>query len=178
MHPAGRGQGLSPAVSTPIGFHGSSLICRICHCRGGLLLGGFKPCCHGSQDPSPPYGDFTLSLFFPSCCLLPSTFCSLSFFITPSCSQMHAFPVGPFLSLPPFFVLRARSNLRGWVWGKAGWSRCFGLREDSGREEALVCLDRCTGPSELLSVIKGADDVEQIHGPCLISPCCVPHPSS
>lgn len=32
--------------------------------------------------------------------------------------------------------------------------------------------------SELLSVIKGADDVEQIHGPCLISPCSGPHPSS
>lgn len=64
MHPAGRGQGLSPAVSTPIGFHGSSLICRICHCRGGLLLGGFKPCCHGSQAPSPPYGYFALPLLF------------------------------------------------------------------------------------------------------------------
>lgn len=67
MHPAGRGQGLSPAVSTPIGFHGSSLICRICHWRAGLLLGGFKPCCHGSQDPPPhhsSHGSSALSLSF------------------------------------------------------------------------------------------------------------------
>lgn len=32
--------------------------------------------------------------------------------------------------------------------------------------------------SELLSVIKGANDVEQIHGPCLISPRSGPHLSS
>lgn len=54
MHPGDRGQGLSPAVSTPIGFHGSSLISRICHCRGVFLLEGFNPCCHGSQAPSSP----------------------------------------------------------------------------------------------------------------------------
>lgn len=103
MHPAGRGQGLSPAVSTPIGFHGSSLICRICHCRGGLLLGGFKPCCHGSQAPNPPYGYFAL-FFFLSRCLFQSMSRSLSFFITPSCSQMHILAVIPFLSLCRLFT--------------------------------------------------------------------------
>lgn len=61
--------------------------------------------------------------------------------------------------------------------GKSGRSRCIRLGEVPGREEAFVCLDRCAGPSELLSVIKAAHDVEQIHGPCLISPRSGPHPS-
>lgn len=80
MHPAGRGQGLSPAVSTPIGFHGSSLICRICHWRAGLLLGGFKPCCHGSQDPTPSHSSLSLSRSLPSLSLSPSLPSQLSFF--------------------------------------------------------------------------------------------------
>lgn len=103
MHPAGRGQGLSPAVSTPISFHGSSLICRICHCRGELLLGGFKPCCHGSQAPSPPYGYFALCVGV-CVCIFQSVPHSLSFFITPSCSQLHAFSAIPFLSRHYLFV--------------------------------------------------------------------------
>lgn len=76
MHPGDRGQGLSPAVSTPIVFHGSSLISRICHCRGVFLLEGFNPCCHGSQAPSRPSWilcslSFSLHVFpnsFPALC--------------------------------------------------------------------------------------------------------------
>ncbi len=147
MHPAGRGQGLSPAVSTPIGFHGSSLICRICHCRGGLLLGGFKPCCHGSQAPSPPYGYFALSLSF---CLAvfsnpwPALFLSLSLHLALRCMPSLSFHFC--LSA---VCLRVRANLRGRVLelGDGGWSQCCGVREGSGREEAFVCLDRCAGPS-------------------------------
>lgn len=86
MHPAGRGQGLSPAVSTPIGFHGSSLICRICHCRGGLLLGGFKPCCHGSQAPNPLLWILCPLSFF----LIASPSLSFLLFAQPSFFHYHS----------------------------------------------------------------------------------------
>lgn len=102
MHPAGRGQGLSPAVSTPIGFHGSSLICRICHCRGGLLLGGFKPCCHGSQAPSPAHGSFALPrsvlLSFPVH-VLPFLFPYHSILLSDASSLSLSFPFFFFVSL-------------------------------------------------------------------------------
>lgn len=97
MHPAGRGQGLSPAVSTPISFHGSSLICRICHCRGELLLGGFKPCCHGSQAPSPPYGYFALCAgggVFPIHAPL-SVFLYHSILLSAACLLCHSIFVSP-----------------------------------------------------------------------------------
>lgn len=100
-----RGQGLSPAVSTPIGFHGSSLICRICHCRGGLLWGGdFKPRCYGSQASSLFYGYFgpslTIAFPFPD----PHPALSLSRLLCP------AFSCGPSLSF--HLCLRVRANLK------------------------------------------------------------------
>jgi len=174
MHPAGRGQGLSPAVSTPIGFHGSSLICRICHCRGEFLLGGFNPCCHGSQASSPPYGYFGLSLSV-----------SLSFLIQVQLSFLlyHSLALRSMPSLSFHFCLstvclQVEANLRGRILRLGGvgvlWSK-RGVWEGRG-----FCLfGQMHRPiSELLSVIKGADDVEQIHGPCLISPCFGPHLSS
>lgn len=131
MHPAGRGQGLSPAVSTPIGFHGSSLICRICHCRGGLLLGGFKPCCHGSQAPSPPYGYFALSL---SVRLSFSIVVPLSFFFYHSISRSDACPLCQSVFVSPLFVYEWELTWEAgyWSWGMVDgrsvveWGRVLG----------------------------------------------------
>lgn len=142
MHPAGRGQGLSPAVSTPISFHGSSLICRICHCRGELLLGGFKPCCHGSQAPSPPYGYFALCAGGGVSNPCPTLCLSLSLHLALSCMPSLSFHFC--LST---ICLCVRANLRWRALVAGGWLQCSGVREGSGREEAFVCLDRCTGPS-------------------------------
>lgn len=55
------------------------------------------------------------------------------------------------------------------VWSKGGFVEGRGFCLFGQLQRAI---------SELLSVIKGANDVEQIHGPCLISPCSGPHPSS
>lgn len=168
MHPAGRGQGLSPAVSTPIGFHGSSLICRICHWRAGLLLGGFKPCCHGSQDPTtPPW--ILCPLTSPSLLLYPAgSLSSLSLYRDLGC-------------LPPLsctFVstvclhVSARPEK---IWALPGLQAVMcqgGVFLGGGGGSFCLFAQMHAAISELVSLIKGADDVEQIYGPCLVGPLC------
>ena len=58
---AGSGQGLSPAVNTTIVFHGSSLICWICHCRGGLLSRALNRAAMVHRLHSPSYGHTLLT---------------------------------------------------------------------------------------------------------------------
>lgn len=179
MHPAGRGQGLSHAVSTPIGFHGSSLICRICHCRGGLLLGGFKPCCHGSQAPSPPYGYFALSLSLFFCLAVFSNPCPTLFLSLSLHLYLRCMPSLSFHFCLSTVCLQVRANLRGRVLELGGWWLVTVLWSKGGEGRGFCLFGQMHRPiSELLSVIKGADDVEQIHGPCLISLCSDPHQSS
>lgn len=77
--------------------------------------------------------------------------------------------------------LQVRANLRGRVLRFRGVGGIVAAMPSEGGvwEGRGFCLfGQMHRPiSELLSVIKGADDVEQIHGPCLISPCSGPHPS-
>lgn len=114
---------------------------------------GFKPCSHGSQAPFPLLG--ACSSHFP---VFLATIL-LSSWITTS-NACHFVPV----------KLPAWQNTRGvgllWM-DSMGKGRGLCL---FGQMHRAIC--------ELLSVIKAADDVEQIHGPCLISPCSGCHPSS
>lgn len=130
---------------------------------------------HRLQTPS--YGFFALSLSF----LLPLFLClfyclpnPLSFIITLSYSDLLAFAVTAFLSFHYLFACEREPERQGFrgLWTEKGKG---GFWEGRG-----FCLfgQMHTAISGLLSVIKGADDVEQIHGPCLISPCSGPHPLS
>lgn len=103
MHPAGRGQGLSPAVGTPIRFHGSSLICRICHCRGGLLLGVLTMLPWFTDSKPPSWILYPLSL-----CLYHST--SLS----AVCLPCHS------ISVSSQFVCEHALTWEAGCWSKGG----------------------------------------------------------
>lgn len=126
----------------------------------------------------PPLMDSLPSLFLSYCLsffvfstLCPTLFLSLSLYRTPSCSP----------SLSPHFCpsttcLHVNANLRGRVSEACGWRR---VREGSWEGRGFCLFGQMHAAiSGLLSAIKGADDVEQIHGPCLISPCSGPHPLS
>lgn len=122
----------------------------------------------------------SVSLSFPIHLHAPSL--SLSLHLALSC-----IPSLSFRFCLSAVCLRVRANLRGRVSERRGWwtvvvlwSKCVCVGGGLFWEGRGFCLfGQMHRPiSELLSVIKAADDVEQIHGPCLISPCSSPHPSS
>lgn len=139
----------------------------------------------GSKPPLWTLCSLALSPFLSRC--LFQSISMLPLFLYPS-----ILPSAAYLPCHSVFVfsavcLRVRANLRGRVSERRGWwtvvvlwSKCVCVGGGLFWEGRGFCLfGQMHRPiSELLSVIKAADDVEQIHGPCLISPCSSPHPSS
>lgn len=99
MHPGNRGQGLSPAVSTPIGFHGSSLISQICHCWGAFLLGALTHSGMVNRLQAAPYGYFSLSFCL---CAFPNSYPTLCPALTLNLALRFTVPLSFnfFVSLP------------------------------------------------------------------------------